>query len=51
MNPSEVEMRVENGFRCESCNRSKDDVFLLTDGSIVCVDCADFFERDRAKQN
>jgi hypothetical protein len=51
MNPSEMETGRELAFRCESCNRSKDDVFLLTDGSIVCVDCADFFERDRAKQN
>ena len=41
MNPSEVEPSLENGFLCGSCNRSKDDVFILPDGSVVCADCVD----------
>ena len=51
MNPSEMETGPEIGFRCESCDRSKDDVYMLRDGSIVCVACAELWERDRAKQN
>ena len=51
MNTSEVEPSLENGFRCGSCDRFKDDVFILRDGSIVCLDCAELWERDQAKQN
>jgi hypothetical protein len=51
MNPSEVEPSLENGFLCGRCDRSKDDVFILRDGSIVCADCVELWERDREKQN
>ncbi len=51
MNPSETETSLENGFPCGSCDRSKDDVFILRDGSVVCADCVELWERDRAKQN
>ena len=51
MNPSEAETCREIGFHCGSCDRSKDDVFVLRDGSIVCADCVELWERDRAKQN
>lgn len=51
MNPHEVEPSIEKGFRCGSCARSKDDVFVLPDGSVVCAHCVDLWERDRAKQN
>jgi hypothetical protein len=51
MDPSEVEPGLESGFRCGSCDRSKDDFYILRDGSIVCVDCVELWERDRAKQN
>jgi hypothetical protein len=51
MNPSEVEPSLENGFLCASCDRSKDDFFILRDGSVVCADCVELWERDRAKQN
>jgi hypothetical protein len=51
MNPSEMETGREISVRCESCDRSKDDVFILPDGSVVCVDCAELWERDRAKHN
>ena len=51
MNPSEVEPSLENGFLCASCNLFKDDVFILRVGSVVCGDCVDLWERDRAKQN
>jgi hypothetical protein len=51
MNPSEVEPSREIGFLCGSCNRFKDDVFILRDGSVVCGDCVDLWERDREKQN
>lgn len=51
MNPPEVEPSLEKGFLCRSCDRFKDDVFILLDGSVVCGDCVDFWERDRVKQN
>ena len=51
MNPSEVEPSLENGFLCGSCNRSKHDFFILRDGSVVCADCVDLWERDRERQN
>jgi hypothetical protein len=51
MNPSEMKTGQEIGFRCGSCNRSKHDFYILRDGSIVCVDCAELWERDQAKQN
>jgi hypothetical protein len=51
MNPSEVEPSLGNGFLCGSCNLFKDDVFILRDGSVVCADCVDLWERDRAKQD
>ncbi len=51
MNPPEVEPSLENGFLCVSCDRFKDDVFILQDGSVVCGDCVDLWERDREKQN
>jgi len=51
MNPSEIETGREYGSRCESCNRSTDDFYILRDGSIVCVDCSELWEHDRAKQN
>jgi hypothetical protein len=51
MKPSEMETGGEFGFSCESCKRTKDDVFILPDGSVVCADCTDFFEHDRTKQN
>jgi hypothetical protein len=51
MNPSEVEPGLENGFLCGSCNLFKDDVFILRDGSVVCGDCVDLWERDRERQN
>jgi len=51
MNPLEMEMGMPGGFHCGSCDRSKDDVFVLPDGSVVCGDCVDLWERDRGKQN
>jgi hypothetical protein len=52
MNPSESETgQQEIGFCCESCDCPKDDVFILRDGRVVCVDCVDLWERDGAKQN
>ena len=51
MKPPEAEPSVENSFLCGSCNRPKDDVFILRDGSVVCGDCLDLRERDREKQN
>ena len=51
MNPSEVEPSLENGFLCGSCDRAKDDVYVLRDGSVVCADCVELWERDREKQN
>jgi hypothetical protein len=51
MNPSEMALGLEKGFRCESCNRSKDDVFILPDGRVVCAYCVDCWQPDRAKQN
>jgi hypothetical protein len=51
MNPLEVEPSLGNGFLCGSCNRFKDDVFILRDGSVVCGHCVDLWERDQAKQN
>jgi hypothetical protein len=51
MNPSEVELDKRIVFHCESCHGSKDDVFILRDGSIVCGDCVDLWERDRERQN
>jgi hypothetical protein len=51
MKPSEAEPSLEDGFLCGSCDRSKDDVFILRDGSVVCGDCVDLWERDREKQN
>ncbi len=51
MNPSEVEPSLENGFLCGSCNLFKDDVLILRDGSVVCGDCVDLWERDRESQN
>jgi hypothetical protein len=51
MNPSEVEQSLENGFLCGCCDRLKDDLFILRDGSVVCADCVELWERDREKQN
>jgi hypothetical protein len=51
MKPSEIEPGLENGFSCGSCDRSKDDVYMLPDGGIVCADCVELWESDRAKQN
>jgi hypothetical protein len=51
MNLSEVEPSLENGFLCGSCDRLKDDLFILRDGSVVCGDCVDLWERDRERQN
>jgi hypothetical protein len=52
MNPcSEVEPSLDNGILCGSCDRSKDDFFILQDGSILCADCVDLWVSDRAKQN
>jgi hypothetical protein len=51
MNPSEVEPSLENGFLCGSCDRPRDDVFVLPDGSIVCADCVDLWEHNRERQN
>ena len=39
------------GFRCGSCGCLTDDFYILRDGSIVCVDCAELWEHDQAKQN
>jgi hypothetical protein len=51
MNPSEMETARESGFHCGSCDRSKDDVYLLPDGSVVCADCVELWERDQTKRN
>ncbi len=51
MNPSEMELDKRIVFYCESCHGSKDDVFILRDGSVVCADCVDLWERDRERQN
>jgi hypothetical protein len=51
MKPSEAEPRLENGFVCGSCDLFKDDVFILRDGSVVCGDCVDLWERDQERQN
>jgi len=51
MNPLEIETAREIVVRCESCNRPTDDFYILRDGSIVCVDCSDLWEHDKAKQN
>ena len=51
MNPSEVEPSLENGFLCGSCDRPKDDVYILRDGSVVCADCVELWKLDRVKQN
>ena len=51
MDPSQVEPSLENGFLCGSCDRFKDDVFILRDGSVVCGDCVDLWECNRARQN
>jgi len=50
MNP-ETEMDKRIVFLCGSCDRPKDDVFILRDGSVVCADCVELWERDQAKQN
>ena len=52
MNPSEMELDKRIVFYCESCHGSKDDVFILRDGSVVCGDCVDLWEateRDRTE--
>jgi len=51
MNPSELKMCGESIFRCDSCERPTNDFYILPDGSVVCVDCAQLWERNRAKQN
>jgi len=51
MNLPEMETSLENGFLCGSCDRFKDDVFILRDGSVVCADCVELWERERKKQN
>lgn len=51
MNPSEMELDKRIVFHCESCHGSKDDVFILRDGSVVCADCVELWERDRERQN
>ena len=51
MNSPEIETSFGNGFLCGSCDRFKHDVFILRDGSVVCADCVELWERDRAKQN
>ena len=51
MNPSEMETDRGVCVRCESCDSFSDDFYILRDGSIVCVDCTELWERDRAKQN
>ena len=51
MNPSEVEPGREIGFHCGSCDRFKDDLFILRDGSVVCADCVELWESEREKQN
>jgi Zn finger protein HypA/HybF involved in hydrogenase expression len=52
MNPAEIETKQQEiAFRCESCNSSKEDVFILRDGRVICADCAELWERDSAKQN
>ena len=51
MKPSEVELSLENGFLCGSCDHFKDDVFILRDGSVVCAECVDLWERSRERQN
>ena len=51
MNLSEVEPSLENGFPCGMCDLSKDDFFIQPEGTIICADCVDLWERDREKQN
>jgi hypothetical protein len=52
MNPSEVEPSLDNGFLCGSCDRPKDDVFVLqTEVSFaqIALISGSTTERDRTK--
>jgi hypothetical protein len=51
MNPLAVETSQGICVPCGSCDRSKDDFFILQDGSVVCADCVDLWVSDRANQN
>jgi hypothetical protein len=51
MNSSEKEKAVEGAFHCGTCDRWKDDIFILPDGSVVCADCVDRWESEKTKQN
>ena len=44
-----IEVEQFTGFRCGSCDRSKDDGYMLRDGIILCEDCAELWERDPVK--
>jgi hypothetical protein len=46
-----METAEKNGFHCGSCDRLKDDVYVLPDGSVVCADCVELWKLDRVKQN
>ncbi|MGA2857892.1 MAG: hypothetical protein ABSE40_13560 [Candidatus Sulfotelmatobacter sp.] len=50
-NVAQNEDRKEALSRCVGCDRPTDDCYIMTDGSIVCVECSELWEFDEAKQN